>query len=147
MDSSSDTELPAAGAGGVLDSDCFASQKSAVYGFVNRHFTWPGTLLIHRAAIGWDIIRAPLNVALSLVLVLTRIAALVARILGLRRLANWLMGRQILLRASVARRVEALVLTDLLDLPTDPDGTARDRHAVVAPIVSSRRSRIANQQE
>lgn len=135
MDSSSDTELPAGRAGGVPNSDCFASRRAAVDAFVDRHFTWPGTLRIHRAAIGWDILRAPLNVALSLVLVLIRILALAARLLGFRFLANWLMGRQILLRTSVARRVETLVLTDLLDFPVGPDSTARNQQAVVAAIV------------
>lgn len=141
MDSSSDTDRPAADAGGVLKSDFFASRRAAVDGFVDRHFTWPGTLRIHRAAIGWDILRAPANVALSLVLVLIRIVALAARLLGLRRPADWLMARQILLRTLVARRVETLVLTDLLDLPGSPDGTAQDQQALVATIVGAPRFR------
>jgi hypothetical protein len=89
---------------------------------VSRHFTWPGTLRLHRAAFGWDILRAPANLLLSPVLVLVRLAALVFAAVGLKRQAGALRGLRILLPTAVARRVEALVLAGLLDVPvTDGD--------------------------
>jgi hypothetical protein len=88
-----------------------------VAAFVSRHFTWPGTLRLHRAAFGWDILRAPANLLLSPVLVLVRLAALVLGAVGLTRQAGALRELRILLPTAVARRVEALVLTELLDVP------------------------------
>lgn len=38
-------------------------------GFVRPHYRRPGALRLHRHAIGWDLLRAPVNVALALVLV------------------------------------------------------------------------------
>ncbi len=118
MDSSPDTALSAAGPSGAT---VFADRRAALDGFVGRHFTWPGTFRIHRAALGWDILRAPVNVLLSLVLVLTRLAALVCRLLRRPGWSGWLLSRRILLRTAVARRVETLVLTDLLGLPDLPE--------------------------
>lgn len=99
----------------------FDDRRAMIDGFVARHFTWPGALRLHRAALGWDILRAPVNVALSPILVLTRIAAFFSRRVGWRRTADWLARRRILLRTSVARQVEGLIATDLLDLPLDTE--------------------------
>lgn len=106
-------------------------------GFVARHFTWPGTLRLHGAALGWDILRAPLNVALSPILVLTRIAAYLCRRAGWRGGADWLARRRVLLRTSVARRVEVLIVTDLLDLPLDEGAAARDPSALARAVLAA----------
>ncbi|MEH6648097.1 DUF6635 family protein [Sulfitobacter sp.] len=95
----------------------FADQRAKVDRFVEHHFTWPGTLHLHSAAFGWDVLRAPINVMLSPVLVLTRIAAIVCRRIRLPATANWLGARRILLPTAVSHRVEFLVATDFLDLP------------------------------
>lgn len=102
-----------------------------------RHFTWPGTLRLHGAAFGWDILRAPLNVALSPILVLTRIAAYPCRRAGWRGTADWLAGRRILLRTAVARRVEVLIVTDLLELPLAPGAPARDPSALARAVLAA----------
>jgi len=113
----------------------FRDRRAKVDGFVARHFTWPGTLRLHRAALGWDILRAPVNVALSPILVLTRIAAYLCRRTGRRGAADWLSRRRILLGTSVARRVEALIVTDLLDLPLDERAASRDPAALARAVL------------
>ncbi|MEY8827868.1 DUF6635 family protein [Sedimentitalea sp. XS_ASV28] len=70
---------------------------------------------LNGAALGWDILRAPVNVSSSPVLVLTRSAAYLCRRIGWRETADWLSRR----------RVEMLVVTDLLDLARDPSALAR----------------------
>ncbi|NKX44810.1 DUF6635 family protein [Roseicyclus persicicus] len=112
------------------------ARRAQVEAFVARHFRWPGSLRLHRAALGRDILRAPVNVVLSPVLVLTRLAALVARLTGARRAAAWLGGRRLLLRTAVAARVEAAVLEDLLEVPL-PDGPPADAAALSRAILSA----------
>ncbi|MFA3919319.1 DUF6635 family protein [Ruegeria hyattellae] len=115
--------------------DYFADRRAKVDEFVARHFTWPGTLHLHRAALGLDVIRAPMNVVLSPAFVLTRIGSFLCRRIGWNDGADFLASRRILLRTSVARRVEACIVTDLLQLPLargaahDPDALS---HAVLA---------------
>ncbi len=109
--------------------------NARIDGFVARQFRWPGSLRLHRAALGWDIARAPANVMLSPVLVLSRLLAWVLGRVGLRHAAAWLRGRRIVMRTAVAARVEAAVLLELLEVPL-PGGIPRDRveiaHAILA---------------
>lgn len=115
----------------------FKDRRAKVDGFVARHFTWPGTLRLHGAALGWDTLRAPVNVALSPFLVLTRIAAYFCRRVGWRGAADWLARRRILLRTSVAQRVEVLIVTDLLDLHLDEGAAARDPSALARAVLAA----------
>lgn len=137
MDSSSTRAASADQSGSPIGLDYFETRRANVDGFVARHFTWPGTLRLHGAALGWDILRAPLNVLLSPVLVLTRLAAWLCRRAGWRGGADWLARRRILLRTSVARRIEALIVTDLLDLPLDDGAAARDPQALARAVLAA----------
>lgn len=108
--------------------------QGAVDAFVRRHFTWPGTLRLHRAALGLDILRAPANVLLSPVLLLARLAAWGCRRLRLHRAAGWLARRRFLLRTAVAARLEAAILTELLDIPLPGGAPPRDAAALARAI-------------
>lgn len=137
MDSSS-TRAPTSNRSGCpVGRDYFDSRRDVIDAFVARHFTWPGTLRLHGAALGWDILRAPLNVALSPILVLTRIAAYLSRRAGWRRGADWLTRRRILVRTSVARRVEVLLVTDLLELPLNEGAAARDPSSLSRAVLAA----------
>lgn len=126
--------------------DYFDGLRSAVDPFVKRHFSWAGTLRLHRDALGWDVLRAPVNVVLSPVFILTRIAAYLCTRVGWRRAGAWLARRRILLRTSVARRVENLVATDLLDLPAAGDTRIPDRSALEQAVLGAPRFREALRQ-
>lgn len=115
----------------------FTSLRSQVDSFVDRHFTWPGTLWLHGSACGWDILRAPLNVILAPVFLLTRLIAYLCEIIGLRRLSRWLARRRILLRTAVAGRVEALIVTDLMGLPLDAQAGACDKSALARAVLAA----------
>ena len=137
MGSSSTCAVTADGTGNPAGDDYFDSRRAMIDGFVARHFTWPGTLRLHRAALGWDVLRAPLNVALALILVLTRIAAYLCRRAGWRGGADWLARRRILLRTSVARQVEALIVTDLLGLSLDAGAATSDSSALARAVLAA----------
>jgi hypothetical protein len=111
------------------------ARLAKVDAFVQRHFTWPGTLRLHRAALGADILRAPVNALMSPILLLARLAAWICRRVGLHGAALWLSRRRFLLRTAVAARIEAAVLTELLDVPLVPgaDPEAQHRAILAAP--------------
>ncbi len=137
MGPSSDPKTTADDIGLQMGRDYFEARRARVDDFVARHFTWPGTLRLHGAAMGGDILLAPINVMLSPVFVLTRIAAFICRWIGLRRVAKWLSERRILLRTSVARRVEICIVTDLLDLSMPKGARARDPDALSRAILAA----------
>ncbi|MEL6521219.1 MAG: DUF6635 family protein [Pseudomonadota bacterium] len=84
--------------------------------FVRQTFGVRGTLSLHRHAIGADLLRAPLNVALAPVFLISRLLAMIAALCRLRRVASWLSSRNILLQTSVATEVKKRVLVFFDDL-------------------------------
>ncbi|MGR3527354.1 MAG: DUF6635 family protein [Paracoccaceae bacterium] len=112
------------------------ARAALVDGFVARHFRLRGTLHLHGAALGGDILRAPVNLVLAPVHALIRLLALVAAVLGARRVAAWLRARSILLRTRVGARVERAVVTELLGLPWPQPAPDHDA-AVLQAILSA----------
>jgi hypothetical protein len=114
--------------------------RARIVGFARRHFTWPGTFRLHRAAFGLDILRAPANAVLSPLLVATRLLSLLCGWLGLAPQSRWLAGRRILLRTAVSRQVEALAAAELLALEL-PTGDRADPEALTRAVLASPRLR------
>lgn len=115
----------------------FVGLRERVNGFAAQHFTWPGTFRLHRVAFGWDVLRAPLNVLLAPVFLLTRLIAYLCVLLRLHRVGGWFARRRILLRTAVAARVEALIVTELLGLPLDALDGARDQSALARAVLAA----------
>lgn len=94
-----------------------ASRRDRVDAFVDRHFSFAGTLRLHRRTIGWDLLRVPANLLLAPatfgLAVLGRIAARV----GLTGAAAWLGRHRPAFETAMAREVSWLVTTELLQLP------------------------------
>lgn len=80
--------------------------------FARARYGIGGTLRLHRAALGWDLLRAPVNVTLSPVFLLAKLSAVTLRGCGAQRAAAWLAGRRIFLSSDMARQLER----DLADL-------------------------------
>ena len=94
----------------------FADRRARVDSFVTRHFSLRGTLRLHRGAVGWDILKAPLNLSLTLPQLLLHLTASLIKRAGAPGLARAL-DRSILLPTSVSREIEWLIVTELLELP------------------------------
>jgi hypothetical protein len=91
-----------------------ARDAALVQDFVRRHLSWRGTLRTHKAALGFDLLRAPLNVALAPVFLLVRLTGLLLIRVRLVRAGKWLASRQVLLRSDVSRRVEQALIDEVL---------------------------------
>ena len=110
--------------------------QARVDGFVDRHFRLLGTLRLHGAALGGDMLRAPVNLLLAPIHALILLLAFLCERVRLRRVAVWLRGRRVILRTRVGARVERAVLTELLGLPW-PEGTMEHDTAVTRAILSA----------
>ena len=93
------------------------ARRERVADFVDRHFSLRGSIALHRNALGWDIVRAPINLTLAAPAAVLHLAVTGARWLGAFRVANALSRKRLLLRTSVARHVEWLIFAELLELP------------------------------
>jgi hypothetical protein len=113
----------------------FADRRSQVDAFVDRHFTLVGTLRLHHAAVGWDVLRAPANIALALPQFGLQLAGNAAARAGRLRLARAL-DRRIVLKTAVAQRIEWLLWTELLELPFQQDERRSTRDVLAESILA-----------
>ena len=114
----------------------FAERRARIGPFVDRHFSLRGALRLHRVALGWDILKAPLNLTLAGPQIALRLASLAAARLGARGLARRL-HRSILLETAVSREVTWLIHTELLELPYRQRRRAADHDALAASILAT----------
>jgi hypothetical protein len=124
----------------------FAARKKLVPDFVDCHFSLRGSLAVHGAAIGLDVLRAPANFLLAGPHTGMKAVGLLADKLGYRALAQRIDGRSLLLRTAVSRRVEWLVVTELLALPCRQSGRASRRDALAETILADPRLTAAAEQ-
>src|SRR5680860_981510 len=94
----------------------FDDCRARVPAFIDRHFHYPGAIATNRMALGWDMLRAPINLLWAPVYALTCLAKiLVPKRTGLM----WLHGSANRVPAGLTTRVQQhishLILVDLLN--------------------------------
>ena len=117
----------------------FVARRERVQPFVERHFSLWGTASIHRAALGLDVLRAPANLLLAGPQAGMKAAGAMAGRLGAMRLSRYAASHNLLLRTQVSRRIEALVCTELLELPWRAAGLDSRRDALAETILADQR--------
>jgi hypothetical protein len=117
----------------------FAARRERVQPFVDRHFSLRGTAAIHRAALGLDVLRAPANLLLAGPQAAMKAAGAIAGRLGAARVSRYAASYNLLLRTRVSRRIEALVCTELLELPWRTNGLDVQRDALAETILEDPR--------
>src|SRR3954468_22919143 len=95
----------------------FQSRREMVDAFVDRHFSFSGSLSMHRKAIGWDMLKAPANIALAVPQLAAKLAAAGAKAVGAKRVSEYLNSRKLLFDTAVGQEIEWLIRTELLELP------------------------------
>ena len=116
-----------------------AARRQRAPEFVDRHFSLRGSLAIHRRAVGLDLLRAPANLLLMGPHAGVKLAGLLAHKLGRHRIARRLEARSLLLRTDVSRRIEWLVMTELLELPCRQCGRELRRDVLSETILNDAR--------
>lgn len=112
----------------------FDACRQRVGPFTDRTFSLGGTLRLHRAALGLDLIKAPANALLSIPQVGLRLAGLAARGLGKRQAACAFERRNLLIETAVMREVRWRIATEVLEHPLD-DGARRSRKDGLAEAI------------
>ena len=97
----------------------FAERHARVDAFVDRHFSFRGSLALHRNALGWDLVRVSVNLFLTVPTAMLKASAALARMAGATDLARWLDTRNLFLKTAVVRRIGELIRTELLGMPSE----------------------------
>lgn len=85
--------------------------------FSRRHFSFRGAIRMHRAALGADLVRAPVNLALALPHLLKMLVCTLFERFGWQRAANRLRHLPTQIQTAVAREIDWLMWTEFLELP------------------------------
>ena len=121
-----------------------ASRRAAIAPFIDKNFSFGGSLTLHRHALGWDIARAPANMLLALPQLAASGGASLSRKAGWDRTAAALGRSNLIFTTDVARELEWRLFSELLELPYSqelPRGGKRvhDGDALAQSILSDPR--------
>ena len=113
----------------------FAALRGRIKPFIDKHYSIAGTLKLHRAALGWDIARAPLNLSLALPQVFLQLGSKLA---GSRapRLAR-VLRRPLILQTAVSRDLAWAIHTELLQLPFSQKNRESRHDALTEAILAN----------
>ncbi len=126
--------IDAAGARSIVNAAIdryVAARHARVDAFVDDNFTLWKSIRLHRHAVGYDLVRAPANLAMMVPYLAAQVAAAGAGKLKAGKTAAWLRSRRFFLATDVARELEWRLHADLLELPYG-DGTRRTDHDALA---------------
>ena len=98
-------------------AEYISNRRQRIEEFTCRHFGLRGSLRLHRLAIGADLVRAPINLALALPHIVKVLISAGLHKLGKEHAANRLLTIPTQLETTVAREVERLIWTDFLEIP------------------------------
>jgi hypothetical protein len=115
-------------------------RRERIEAFVDRHFTLAGSLALHRRALGWDLLRAPANLFLAGPALGVKLLAWAARRGDMDGVSAWLAGRRLLLETEVAREIEWLVATELLEIPCRRRDRVSYRDAIAETILADEKA-------
>jgi hypothetical protein len=117
----------------------FETRHARVKPFVDRNFSLRGSIRLHRAAVGWDIARAPLNLTMAGPQVGLLLAAKAAGKLGARRVASRLGNTRLIVHTAVGKELAWRLHADLLELPYQSDERVTTKDALAETILADPR--------
>jgi hypothetical protein len=117
----------------------FEARRGRIGPFVDRNFSLRGSIALHRAAVGWDIARAPLNLTMAAPQVGLLLAARAAGRLGATRVAARLGSKRLIVHTAVGKELTWRLHADLLELPYRCGERVTDKDALAETILSDPR--------
>ena len=114
----------------------FDGCRARVRPFVDSNFSLAGSLRLHRAALGLDLVKAPANALLSIPQVGLKLGALAARGLGKTETAEALECRNLLMETAVMREIRWRIVTELLQQPIEDGARQSQKDGLVEAILA-----------
>jgi hypothetical protein len=117
----------------------FADRRTRIGAFVDRNFSVRGSLELHRAAVGWDIVRAPFNLTMAVPQIGLVLAGQAARKLGAPGIAARLARVQLTVDTAVGKELAWRMHADLLELPYRDGDRVTAKDALAETILADPR--------
>lgn len=103
--------------------------------FVRRHYSFSGALKIHSHALGWDVVRVPVNIIWSVANIFLALAGFLAGLFGLRELQSLIKRIPPGLETDMDRQIKWLIVTELLELPYQQGQKISEKDALMSEIL------------
>src|SRR5581483_8359457 len=116
-----------------------AGRRALVPAFVDRNFGWQGALRLNRAALGFDVLRSPANIAMGFATLGKSAAAAGLKLVGRHRAAASLDARNLFFETDVGREVRWRIMSELLVLPYADRDRRCERDALIETILADPR--------
>lgn len=114
----------------------FDGCRSRIAPFIDTNFSVAGSARLHRHAVGWDMLKAPANVALAVPQIGLKLAAGAARGLGRPQTAAR-MDRDLFLDTDVGRELRWRLMTELLRQPVQEGDRISSRDGLSEAILET----------
>ena len=121
-----------------------AATRERIGPFVDKHFSFSGARALHRRAVGWDLLRAPANLGLAIPQFGLMCGSGLARRAGWRRGADWMGDRRLVMETDIARELDWLLHTELLQLPFRQGTREATRDALAEAVFADPRIETAS---
>jgi hypothetical protein len=104
--------------------------------FVKEHYSFKGSLKIHAHALGWDLIKVPVNIMWSVVKVVLALVGFVAKLLKWPYIQEKIRQIPPGLKTDTDRQIKWLIFTELLELPYSNGEQTSDKDALLDEIMA-----------
>lgn len=94
-----------------------ASRRQRIPEFTQEHFSLKGSARLHRHAIGWDLIKAPVNAGASVLTALQNLGAKALEIGGAPQHAAKIKSKALFITTEVSEQINQKIYEQLLELP------------------------------
>jgi hypothetical protein len=111
------------------------AREKQIDAFVKRHYTLRGALNIHAHALGWDLIRVPVNIMWSVLNIVLALVACMAKVIRLRRLQEFMKHMPPGLETDMDQEISWLLVTELLELPHQDGSRRSDKDALMEEVM------------
>src|SRR3712207_6281341 len=115
----------------------FESRRARVDEFVERHFSFSESLSLHRKAVGWDMLKTPVNIVLAVPQLATKLMAAGAKAIGAGKASEYLGSKNLMFDTDLGQEIEWLIITELLELPFRQGDRVSQRDALAETILAA----------
>lgn len=99
-------------------------RRVMVDNFVIKHYSMKGAARLHRHAMGWDLIKVPINIVLSVFNLLMAVVTFIADLAFPKSISEKLRKSPFVIKTKMDTELEQLIIHELLELPStsvDPE--------------------------
>lgn len=111
-----------------------AQRRAMVDNFVFKHYSIKGAAKLHRHAFGWDLVKVPINIVLSLFNLVMAFFTLVADLALPKSISSKIRKTPFIVKTKMDKELEGLIINELLELPCSDGGQNSNKDALTKAI-------------